>query len=96
MILLSKDITDFTKEGPYIFRVAKSMTKPQIKEYLDKIYNVRVTRVNTSNILGSGYRYTRSTTRKQPDWKKAYVFIDPNYKPSPITTQEAKQELKNA
>ncbi|OAO16134.1 hypothetical protein AV274_2075, partial [Blastocystis sp. ATCC 50177/Nand II] len=49
MILLSKDITDFTKEGPYIFRVAKSMTKPQIKEYLDKIYNVRVTRVNTSN-----------------------------------------------
>lgn len=46
--------------------------------------------------IGSGYRYTRSTTRKQPDWKKAYVFIDPNYKPSPITTQEAKQELKNA
>ena len=83
------------------------MTKPQIKEYLDKIYKVRVTRVNTSNVLGipsyilyhcigSGYRYTRSTTRKQPDWKKAYVFIDPNYKPSPITTQEAKQELKNA
>lgn len=46
--------------------------------------------------IGSGYRYTRSTTRKQPDWKKAYVFIDSNYKPSAITTQEAKEELKKA
>ena len=66
MILLSKNIQDFTLEGrisisfeivyslgPYIFRVAKNMTKPEIKEYLNKIYNVRVTRVNTSNGLGN-------------------------------------------
>ena len=66
MILLSKNIQDFTQEGrlsilyemvyfvgPYIFRVAKNMTKPEIKEYLNKIYNVRVTRVNTSNMLGN-------------------------------------------
>lgn len=64
MILLSRDITDFTKEGnstlnthshpigPYIFRVAKSMNKIEIKEYLQKIYGVRVTRVNTSNMIG--------------------------------------------
>ena len=64
MILLSRDITDFTKEGnslhnthshqlgPYIFRVAKSMNKIEIKEYLQKIYGVRVIRVNTSNMLG--------------------------------------------
>ena len=64
MVLLSRDITDFTKEGnsthsthshqlgPYIFRVAKSMNKIEIKEYLQKIYGVRVTRVNTSNMLG--------------------------------------------
>ena len=41
--------------GPYIFRVAKSMTKLEIKEYLSKIYNVEVTRVNTSNMLGMFY-----------------------------------------
>ena len=112
MVLLSRDITDFTKEGnstlnthshqlgPYIFRVAKSMNKIEIKEYLQKIYGVRVTRVNTSNmlyitphIIGKGYRYTRTTTRKEPDWKKAYVFIDPNYHPTNITTQEAKEQL---
>ena len=47
----------------------------------------------TSHIIGKGYRYTRTTTRKEPDWKKAYVFIDPNYHPTPITTQEAKEQL---
>ena len=36
------------------------MTKPQIKEYLDKIYNVRVTRVNTSNVLGIPSNYSLS------------------------------------
>lgn len=38
--------------GPYVFRVAKSMSKLDIKEYLTKIYNVRVVRVNTANVLG--------------------------------------------
>ena len=42
----------FTLLGPYIFRVAKSMSKLDIKEYLTKIYNVRVVRVNTANVLG--------------------------------------------
>ena len=38
--------------GPYVFRVAKTMSKLDIREYLNKIYNVRVTRVNTANVLG--------------------------------------------
>ena len=94
MILLSRDIKDFTAEGPYIFRVAKNMSKMEIKEYLNKIYNVRVTRVNTSNMLGKGYRYSRSATLKEPDWKKAYVYIDPLFKPTSMTTKEAVEELK--
>lgn len=70
------------------------MSKLDIREYLTKIYQVRVTRVNTANILGKGYRYTRSTTRKEPDWKKAYVYIDPTYNPSSMTTKEVVEELK--
>ena len=38
--------------GPYVFRVAKSMSKLDIREYLTKIYQARVIRVNTSNVLG--------------------------------------------
>ena len=64
MALISKDIKDFTSEGthtpffissfigPYVFRVAKSMSKLDIREYLTKLYQVRVTRVNTANVLG--------------------------------------------
>lgn len=93
MALISRDIKDFTSEGPYVFRVAKSMSKLDIREYLTKIYQVRVIRVNTSNVLGKGYRYTRSTTRKEADWKKAYVYIDPTYNHSSMTTKEVVEEL---
>ena len=44
--------------------------------------------------LGKGYRYGRTETRKEADWKKAYVYIDPNYKPSPAKTEEVVEELK--
>ena len=76
MVLLSRDVTDFTKQGnsqhathshligPYIFRVANSMNKLEIKEYLQKIYNVRVTRVNTSNMLGIRMLQHSSSPRK--------------------------------
>ena len=47
---LSSFISSFI--GPYVFRVAKSMSKLEIREYLTKIYQVRVIRVNTANILG--------------------------------------------
>ena len=109
--------------GPYIFRVAKNMTKLEIKEYLTKIYKVEVTRVNTSNVLGNyhnsmllysfnhfitwilktvdnlsfvgkGYRYGRSETMKEADWKKAYVYINPNPQPKEMTEKEAIEELK--
>ena len=43
--------------GPYIFRVSKSMSKLDIQEYLNKIYGVRVTRVNTSNVLGKWMKW---------------------------------------
>lgn len=45
------------------------------------------------DIIGKGYRYTRSTTRKEADWKKAYVYIDPTYNHSSMTTKEVVEEL---
>lgn len=52
MILLLKNIKDVKPEGPYEFRVEPSMTKIEIKEYLEKIYKVKVTEVHTANYLG--------------------------------------------
>ena len=46
-------------------------------------------------ILGKGYRYGRSSTMKESDWKKAYVYIDPTYNPntSVSTPTEVVEEL---
>lgn len=46
------------------------------------------------SLIGKGYRYGRSETMKEPDWKKAYVFINPNYKPKEMNGEEAVSELK--
>ena len=46
--------------------------------------------------IGKGYRYGRSSTMKESDWKKAYVYIDPTYNStqSESTTNEVVEELK--
>ena len=31
---------------------------------------------------------------KEPDWKKAYVYINPSYQPKEMTGDEAVNELK--
>ena len=45
--------------------------------------------------IGKGYRYGRSSTLKESDWKKAYVYIEPesNSQMSESTTKEVVDEL---
>eukprot|EP00656_Telonema_subtile_P054064 TRINITY_DN796_c0_g1_i3.p1 TRINITY_DN796_c0_g1~~TRINITY_DN796_c0_g1_i3.p1 ORF type:complete len:107 (-),score=38.09 TRINITY_DN796_c0_g1_i3:172-492(-) len=59
-----------------VFKVAPSMKKPQIKEYLSTIYNMDVVKVNTANYEGKKYNYAKDKKMgwfKRPDWKKAVV-----------------------
>eukprot|EP00658_Telonema_sp_P-2_P004392 TRINITY_DN11644_c0_g1_i2.p1 TRINITY_DN11644_c0_g1~~TRINITY_DN11644_c0_g1_i2.p1 ORF type:complete len:147 (-),score=37.37 TRINITY_DN11644_c0_g1_i2:49-489(-) len=59
-----------------VFRVAPSMKKPQIKEYLSSIYGMDVVKVNTANYEGKKYFYPKGNQMgwyKRPDWKKAVV-----------------------
>jgi large subunit ribosomal protein L23 len=69
-----------TVKGPAraTFRVKPSMTKHEIKEYLNKVYGLPVKQVNTQNWMGKrqvlrglgGVIY-----RKNPDYKKAIVRL---------------------
>eukprot|EP00591_Stephanopyxis_turris_P009044 CAMPEP_0195518102 /NCGR_PEP_ID=MMETSP0794_2-20130614/12256_1 /TAXON_ID=515487 /ORGANISM="Stephanopyxis turris, Strain CCMP 815" /LENGTH=65 /DNA_ID=CAMNT_0040647015 /DNA_START=254 /DNA_END=451 /DNA_ORIENTATION=+ len=59
------------------------MTKHEIKEYLTKIYNLPVKKVNTANYDGKrkriiGKRFT--VYYKYKDWKKAIVTFDSSMK----------------
>jgi large subunit ribosomal protein L23 len=58
----------------YTFLVARDSNKTEIKEAVQKIWNVRVTNVNTITRKGkvTRFRYTRG---KRPDQKLAVVTL---------------------
>jgi len=64
--------------GSFTFEVHADANKSQIKQAIEKIYNVRVQSVRTSNRRGKPrrVRYKTGTTRH---WKKAVVVLKPEY-----------------
>lgn len=65
-------------KGAYSFHVNKKANKAEIKNAVERIYNVKVDKVRTANHRGKRRRRGRSfgTT---PAWKKAVVFLEPDY-----------------
>ncbi len=61
--------------GSYSFEVHPEANKAQIKQAIERIYNVRVLSVRTANRHGKPrrVRYKRGTTKR---WKKAVVVLD--------------------
>ncbi len=64
--------------GAYTFEVHPKASKAQVRQAIEKIYNVRVQAVRTSNRQGKRRRY-RMTIGKTRSWKKAVVVLDPKY-----------------
>jgi large subunit ribosomal protein L23 len=57
-----------------VFEVAGTATKPDIKEAVEKLFNVKVLSVNTMIVKGKQKRVGRSTGFRS-DWKKAIVRL---------------------
>lgn len=64
-------------EGKYTFKVAKKATKVEIANAVEKLFSVKVLKVNTVTVKGKEKR-VGANTGKRPDWKKAIVTIDTN------------------
>ena len=58
----------------FAFKVSKDATTPEIKEAVEKIYDVEVKKVSVINVKGKVKRSWRGKSRK-PSWKKAYVSL---------------------
>jgi len=65
------------QEGKYTFKVNKKATKVQIAQAVEKLFEVKVLKVNTMNVIGKVKR-VGANSGKRPDWKKAIVMIDTN------------------
>lgn len=64
--------------GAYSFEVHKNANKTQIKDAVEKIYNVKVRKVRTANHKGKVRRKGR-TFGVTSSWKKAVVFLKPDF-----------------
>ena len=65
------------QEGKYTFKVAKKATKVDIKNAVEKLFEVKVLKVNTMTVKGKEKR-VGVHQGKTNAWKKAIVTIDTN------------------
>jgi large subunit ribosomal protein L23 len=62
----------------YSFEVNKKANKSQIKNAIERIYSVKVSKVRTANCRGK-YRRKGRTFGMTPSRKKAVVVLEPDY-----------------
>jgi large subunit ribosomal protein L23 len=65
-------------KGAYSFEVNKKANKTQIRNAVEKIYSVKVSKVRTANHRGKSRR-KGITSGMTASWKKAVVFLEPDY-----------------
>jgi large subunit ribosomal protein L23 len=61
------------------FEVARNANKIEIKNAVQKLFNVKVLDVRTINFKGKKKRVGKNMGKK-PDWKKAIVTLNPDEK----------------
>ncbi len=59
-----------------VFEVDRRATKVEIRQAVEKIFDVSVIKVRTANFKGKTKRHGRTLGRRN-DWKKAYVTLAP-------------------
>ena len=64
-----------TELNQFGFIVAKRANKIQIKEAVEKLFNVKVAKVATAHVVGKKKRVGARSVGKTRDWKKAYVTL---------------------
>lgn len=59
----------------YVFEVASTATKPEVKAAVEDLFKVKVLSVQVLNVLGKSKSF-RFRTGKRQDWRKAYVRLE--------------------
>ncbi len=66
------------KYNQFVFKVATSATKPEIKKAVELLFEVEVESVKVTNVKGKSKRFSQIQGRRS-DWKKAYVKLKPGF-----------------
>lgn len=76
--LVTEKVSALNEKGKYGFIVDIDANKVEIKNAVEKMYNVNVERVNTLSVMGKKkVRYTKAGTLagRKPNYKKAIVTL---------------------
>lgn len=77
-IVSEKSANVADKSNQFVFKVAKTATKLQVKNAVELMFDVKVESVRVLNVKGKIKRFGR-TLGKRSDWKKAYVKLQSGY-----------------
>ncbi len=78
--MITEKATRLSGENKYAFEVRPHANKAQIKEAVEKYFNVKVKSVNVMNMKGKPQRVRGNRIKHRPDWKKAVVTLAPGDK----------------
>jgi len=82
-VILSPVITEkatmASERNQVVFKVARTATKPQIKQAVEKLFDVKVKRVNTLVRKGKT-KFTRGRRGEQSDIKRAIVTLEEGHR----------------
>jgi large subunit ribosomal protein L23 len=78
--VITEQTTDMMSGKRYVFEVDLRATKPEIKDAVEQIFKVKVTKVNTMRVPAKPKRYGRYSGFTS-EWKKAIVQLSEDSKP---------------
>ena len=78
-VITEKGIGVKETEGTLVFEVAPDATKTEVKQAVETLFKVKVSGVRTANFAGKERRRGKFSGYR-PDWKKAYVRLQPGEK----------------
>ena len=77
--VITEKATTASEQNQVVFRVASTATKPQIKEAVEKLFDVKVKSVNTLVRKGKT-KVFRGTFGSQSDVKRAIVTLEEGHR----------------
>ncbi|NBC21722.1 MAG: 50S ribosomal protein L23 [Alphaproteobacteria bacterium] len=72
--VITEKATLVAEDNKIIFEVPLAATKLEIKQAVENLFKVDVTKVNTIRVKGKTKRF-RGIVGRRPDWKKAIVTL---------------------
>ena len=73
--IITERAMDGAADKKYVFEVAKTAGKIEVKKAVEEIFGVKVASVNTLNVPGKAKRLGAARPGMTRSWKKAYVQL---------------------